>query len=133
MRLTGKTRQVWEAMSGQDRFSSAMEIHSTLGSRGDAVSLTAVYRSLHLLADAGQVDVLLGPDGQHRYRHCSPTVHHHLLCRQCHRAVEVHGSPSGPFSRERLRELGFADDSVQINLVGLCSTCSSPRECLSGF
>ncbi|WP_037264245.1 Fur family transcriptional regulator [Kibdelosporangium aridum] len=124
MRFSGRTWQVWEVLVSRDVFTSAMEIHQALWSRGDTISVTAVYRSLHMLVDAGQVDVLLGPDGQHRYRRCSPTAHHHLLCRQCHRAVEVHDSLPGQLSNGRLRDIGFADDSIRITLVGLCADCS---------
>jgi Fur family transcriptional regulator, ferric uptake regulator len=124
MRFSGRARQVWELLVERDRFTSAMEIHQALWSRGDNISLTAVYRSLHALVDADQVDELLGPDGQHRYRRCSPATHHHLLCRECHRAVEVRDSP-GQLSNGRLRDIGFADDSIRITLVGLCADCST--------
>jgi Fur family ferric uptake transcriptional regulator len=125
MRFSGRTRHVWEILLERDRFTSAMEIHHMLVSRGKNLGLITVYRSLHALVDAGQVDVLLGPDGQHRYRRCSPTAHHHLLCRECHRAVEVHDSPPGQLSNGRVGDIGFADDSIRITLVGLCADCSA--------
>ncbi len=119
MRFSGRTQQVWDILVEQDRFTSAIEIHRMLSSRGENVGLITVYRSLHALAGAGHVDVLLGPDGHHRYRHRSPAAHHHLLCRECHRAVEIYDSPPG------LQDLGFVDDSVRITLVGICDECTA--------
>jgi Fur family transcriptional regulator, ferric uptake regulator len=124
MHFTGKTEQVWNVLSEQDSFISAMEIYRTLCARGERIGLITVYRALHLIVDAERADVLMGPDGQHRYRRCSPVEHHHLVCRQCLHAVEIYDTPSGQLSGERLRNLGFADDSLRIKLVGLCQDCS---------
>ena len=43
------------------------------------------------LADAGEIDVMRMPGGEHLYRRCSQGHHHHLVCRSCGRTVEVEG------------------------------------------
>jgi len=81
-----------------DDFRSAQDIHAILRSRGDSVGLTTVYRTLQSLADAGKVDVLRTGEGESVYRRCSTSHHHHLVCRNCGRTVEVEG-PAVGFSR----------------------------------
>lgn len=42
-----------------------------LRARGERVGLTTVYRTLQGLADAGEIDVMRPPGGEHLYRRCS--------------------------------------------------------------
>ena len=72
-------------------FHSAQELHAMLRDRGERVGLTTVYRTLQGLADAGEIDVMRPPGGEHLYRRCSQGHHHHLVCRSCGRTVEVEG------------------------------------------
>ena len=66
-----------------DGFRSAQDLHALLRERGDSVGLATVYRALQALVDDGEVDVLRSADGEAVYRRCSPSHHHHLVCRSC--------------------------------------------------
>jgi Fur family ferric uptake transcriptional regulator len=99
----------------QDKFISAMEIHHALWARGEHAGLITVYRSLRALVDNAQVDVILDSDGQHRYRRCSPTAHHHLACQRCHRTVEIYDSPLDHPPAAQLRDIGFALSTVRVS------------------
>ena len=59
--------------------------------RGEGVGLSTVYRALQALAGADEFDVLRAGDGAALYRRCSSGHHHHLVCRDCGRTVEVEG------------------------------------------
>lgn len=41
-----------------DRFRTAQDIYRALRARGEGIGLAAVYRVLHLLAQAGEVDTV---------------------------------------------------------------------------
>ena len=122
-RPTRQRRAVVAALGRQDDFRSAQEIHESLRGGGDKVGLATVYRTLQALAAGEDVDVLRGEDGETRYRLCSGTHHHHLVCRECGRAVEVEGPAVERWADAVAREHGFDEVSHTVELFGRCGDC----------
>jgi len=123
MRPTRQRRAVAACLAGFDDFRSAQEIHELLRSSGENVGLSTVYRTLQALADAEEVDVLRSEDGETRYRRCSGTHHHHLVCRQCGRTVEVEGPTVERWATTVADQHGYADVSHTLEIFGLCPSC----------
>ena len=91
-RPTRQRAALAELMATTSEFLSAQELHSKLQARGASVGLATVYRNLQAMAADGDVDVLRTDDGEAAYRSCSTdSHHHHLVCRECGRTVEVEG------------------------------------------
>ena len=89
-RVTKQRRAVSAALDELDDFVSTQELYRILQNQGVSVSLATAYRILQSLADEGLVDVLRNGEGEAVYRRCAVTGHHHhLLCRNCGKAVEV--------------------------------------------
>ena len=105
-------------------FRSAQEVHDLLRHNGDRVGLTTVYRSLQMLAEAHEVDVLRTADGETAYRRCSRGHHHHLVCRSCGRTVEVEGPAVERWAQKVAQENGFADVSHTLEIFGTCAECT---------
>jgi Fur family ferric uptake transcriptional regulator len=61
------------------------------------------------------------------YRQCSDVHHHHLVCRQCGRTVEIAGPAVEKWANTVAAEHGFSDVSHQLELFGLCTTCRDAR------
>jgi len=108
-----------------DGFHSAQELHAMLRDRGDGIGLTTVYRTLQTLADAEEIDVMRPPGGEHLYRRCSDTHHHHLVCRSCGATVEVEGPAVESWTSKVAAEHGYSDVSHTLELFGTCSACAS--------
>jgi Fur family transcriptional regulator, ferric uptake regulator len=123
VRSTRQRTAVMTALDELDEFRSTQEIHDYLRQRGDAVGLTTVYRTLTALAEADEVDVIIREDGESVYRRCSATHHHHLVCRQCGRTVEVAGPAVERWADSVAQEHGFTDVSHTLELFGLCASC----------
>ena len=123
VRATRQRRAVSSALDELDGFASAQDIHDRLRRRGDRVGLSTVYRSLQWLADTGAVDVLRADDGEARYRRCSSGHHHHLVCRDCGRTVEVAGPTVERWADTVAAEHGFADVSHTLEIFGRCADC----------
>ena len=123
VRSTRQRTAVMTALDELDEFRSTQEIHDYLRQRGDAVGLTTVYRTLTALAEADEVDVIVREDGESVYRRCSATHHHHLVCRQCGRTVEVEGPAVERWADAVALEHGFTDVSHTLELFGLCASC----------
>lgn len=123
VRPTRQRRAVGELLDSFDDFRTAQEIHRLLGDRGENVGLATVYRTLQLLADAGEVDVLRTEDGEAAYRRCSTTHHHHLVCRSCGAAVEIEGPAVERWADGVAAEHGYADLAHTLEIFGTCPRC----------
>lgn len=123
LRPTRQRRAVAEALASFDDFRSAQEIHRLLGERGEKVGLATVYRTLQLLAENGEVDLLRSEDGEAIYRRCSDTHHHHLVCRQCGATVEVEGPAVERWTSAIAEEHGYDDLSHTLEIFGTCPSC----------
>jgi Fur family ferric uptake transcriptional regulator len=104
-------------------FSSAQDLHARLREAGDKVGLATVYRTLTVMAEAGEVDVLRTDDGEAVYRMCSTGHHHHLVCRSCGRTVEVEGPTVERWTEKVAAEHGFSDVAHTLEIFGTCAAC----------
>lgn len=96
-RVTKQRLAVSAALDELDDFVSTQELYRLMQNKGISVSLATAYRILQSLADDGLIDVLRNGEGEAVYRRCAVTGHHHhLLCRNCGKAVEVEAPPSRP-------------------------------------
>jgi Fur family transcriptional regulator, ferric uptake regulator len=122
-RTTRQRTAVAALLSEVDGFHSAQELHSMLRDRGDAIGLTTVYRTLQALADAEEIDVMRPPGGEHLYRRCSDSHHHHLVCRLCGATVEVEGPAVETWTSKVAAQHGYSDVSHTLELFGTCAAC----------
>ena len=139
MTLPGRVRQTKQAAAIEgllreaDGFRTAQELHDELRHRGDSVGLTTVYRHLNLLAENNLADVVHRGDGETQYRLCGVAVedlhHHHLVCRECGRSVEVEGPEVEAWAERVAAAAGYTDISHTVELFGLCAEHSpgAPR------
>jgi Fur family ferric uptake transcriptional regulator len=123
-RTTRQRTAVAALMEDVDEFRTAQEVYDLLRQRGERIGLTTVYRSLQALADTGAVDVLRIPEGGSAYRRCSSGHHHHLVCRQCGRTVEVDGPAAERWAVKVAAENGFIDSSHTVEIFGVCPDCA---------
>lgn len=127
-RSTRQRRAVEAALDASADFRTAQEIHETLRREGDSVGLATVYRTLQVLTDAGEVDVVKTDGGEAVYRRCSSSHHHHLVCRHCGRTVEIKGPAVEKWASAMATEHGYADVSHTIELFGTCPECHPGKE-----
>jgi Fur family ferric uptake transcriptional regulator len=124
------TRQggiVREELSAADGFRSAQAVFGELRSKGETIGLSTVYRHLQALVDTGDADTLQNFDGESLYRLCGQTDghHHHLVCRNCGRTIEIEGRNVERWAEQTAARHGFVDVDHRIELVGLCKECAS--------
>jgi Fur family ferric uptake transcriptional regulator len=124
-RRTRPRAAVEDILRETDEFRTAQQLHADLRAAGADVGLTTVYRNLAQMAESHEVDVLLGEDGEARYRACSATHHHHLVCRECGFTVEVTAAPVERWAQRTAAAHGFSAVSHTVEIVGLCEACGS--------
>ncbi|MDG4796241.1 Fur family transcriptional regulator [Micromonospora sp. WMMD1082] len=124
VRNTRQRSAVSALLAEVEGFHSAQDLHAMLRDRGERVGLTTVYRTLQGLADAGEIDVMRPPGGEHLYRRCSEGHHHHLVCRACGRTVEVAGPTVESWADRVAAQHGYTDVSHTLEIFGTCPTCA---------
>ena len=123
LRLTRQRQAVADVLESSDEFRSAQEIHAALRQHGNTIGLATVYRTLQLLAEHDEVDVIRSAEGEAGYRRCSDSHHHHLVCRSCGATVEVEGPAVERWTRAIAAEHGYAEVSHTLEIFGLCPRC----------
>ena len=122
-RRTRQRAAVDEILAGRHEFRTAQEIHDDLRHRGDRVGLTTVYRTLQAMTEAGELDAIRNAEGETAYRRCSTGHHHHLVCRNCGRTVEVSGPAVESWASAVAQQHGFRDVSHDLEIFGTCDRC----------
>ena len=121
-RATKQRRAVEQVLRETDDFISAQALHARLREQGDTVGLATVYRTLNAMAEDERVDMLRVDDGEARYRLCaSDDHHHHLVCRECGRTVEIEGPAVESWADTVAAEHGFRDVSHTLEVFGTCA------------
>ena len=90
---------------------------------GDQDSNALSGRIAAAMADAGAVDTLRTDTGESLFRLCSGEHHHHLVCRECGRTVEVTDRAVEAWSARTAAAHGFTDATHTLEIFGRCADC----------
>jgi Fur family ferric uptake transcriptional regulator len=120
------TRQrvvVLDALAAEPNDATAQDIHARLRRRRQRVGLATVYRTLALLTEHGAVDALQHHAGETCYRLCGAGHHHHLVCGECHRVVELGNCDLDEWLERLGAQHGFTVDAHTVEVTGTCADC----------
>jgi Fur family ferric uptake transcriptional regulator len=88
------------------------------------VGRATVFRTLEALAEAGAVERIDLPSGEHAYVACEPTHHHHVVCTRCGATHEIDDVGLRAIVRAAERS-GFRIERHRLELFGLCQACQA--------
>ena len=126
-RNTWQREAVRGALDSTEGFVSAQALHQHLRDEGSTIGLATVYRALADLATEGDADSLQ-QDGESLYRACTTDKHHHhLICRNCGRTVEIEADPVERWAQEVAAANGFTNASHVVDIFGECAVCTAAR------
>ena len=124
-RSTRQRTAILHLLDEADSFLSAQEMYDALRRKGLKVGLTTVYRNLQMMADAREVDVVRREDGELIFRLCdADDHHHHLVCRSCGFTVELANDELESWAKKLAKKHRFSDVTHDLELFGLCRSCS---------
>jgi Fur family transcriptional regulator, ferric uptake regulator len=126
IRPTEQRVAVLAALADEPNDATAQQVHAKLAAAGVPIGLATVYRALALLAEHGVVDELMHRPGETCYRLCGEEHHHHLVCSQCHRVVELADCELDQWLERVSARHGFVPTSHRLEATGLCSDCQPP-------
>lgn len=127
-RNTWQREAVREALAASNGFVSAQQLHSALQTSGSSIGLATVYRALASLAEQDEADCLQSPEGEQLYRSCSTSGHHHhLICRECGKTVEIEAAETEAWTHAIASTHGFTDSTHVLDIFGLCAACTATK------
>lgn len=96
------------------------QIHEVTEKRLGKLGIATVYRTVKLLLEKEQIQVVSLPDGESRYEAAHLGHHHHFQCKSCSEVYDIEMCPV-----KVTTELpdGFELTGHHLTLYGLCPKC----------
>src|SRR5687767_7278814 len=89
-RVTRPRKQVAGLIGSRSGHFTAADLLDEARRRRMSVGRATLFRNLELFSELGALERLDLPSGEHAYVACEPEQHHHhVVCRNCGRSVEV--------------------------------------------
>lgn len=124
LRITRQRLAVLDALRNRTEAVSAQEVYLEFRGRGESIGLSTVYRALESLDEAGLLDSF-ARDGEQAYRHCSPKHHHHLICTECSRVLELEASLVEDWVERVSEAHAFEVTGHRADIYGRCDACAA--------
>jgi Fur family ferric uptake transcriptional regulator len=123
-KVTGPRRAIIAVLEEQAHPLTIREIHGCVGKSGG--DLATIYRSIHLLEKMGVVQRFDFGDAVARFelvRHAADEHHHHLICTDCAKVVEIEECFPEELERRIAMGNGFAEIRHKLEFFGVCPQC----------
>lgn len=100
------------------------EIYDDLKNKDAAIGRATVFRTLHLLEDAGFADKIFFADGRQAYEHKFARPHHdHMICVECSDVIEFSNPTIERMQEEMSRKFHFRPLWHRHEIFGRCRSC----------
>lgn len=122
-RLTPQRLMVLSAIENSHDHISAEEIYAQVVAKYPHVNISTVYRTLELLEKLGLVTETDLGGGRVRYHPAEKGHHHHLVCQECGRIIDLDEAVLSSLKNWLRREYRFSADLRHLALFGRCAAC----------
>ena len=126
-RITAQRQIVLETLlesQGQHRHLSCEEVTQAVNARGLPLDSTTVYRILQWLKEADVIAQTDVGEGHDVYSLVGEHPHHHLICLNCERVIDVDDALFAPLRAALLEQHGFRARIEHFAIFGLCAGCA---------
>ncbi len=124
-RLTNQRQEILNIFQSvpQGHHLSAEELHAILKKDGSRISLSTVYRTLHVMTYMGILRELELAEGHKHYELnlLHPGQHHHLVCIQCNHTIEFEDDFATQIGMKQAQSMGYHLLDCQLTIYGVCS------------
>lgn len=122
-RLTPQRMLVLKAIENSANHISAEEIYGQVVEVYSHVNISTVYRTLDLLKRLGLVTETDLGGGRVRYHPADKGHHHHLVCQECGKVIELDDFVLAPLKNTLYNEYDFDADLKHLGIFGRCGRC----------
>jgi Fur family ferric uptake transcriptional regulator len=112
-------------LRNKEKHLSADEIYIKVKEQYPEIGLATVYRTISLLEEIGLLQRLNFDDGRYRYElmQSEENHHHHLVCRDCGKIVEVEEDILEELENIIYRKYKFKVEYHRVQFIGICNNC----------
>ncbi|WP_097025595.1 Fur family transcriptional regulator [Clostridium peptidivorans] len=129
-KLTPQRRAIVEIIiKNEGSHLTTEEIYNLVKDECPEIGLATVYRTVMLLEEMGLLSKLDLNDGCSRYELIHEDEnhqHHHLICRNCGKVIEVQGDLLEELEDNIEKKYNFKIEDHSVKFYGLCNEC--PRK-----
>jgi Fur family transcriptional regulator, ferric uptake regulator len=127
-----KTRQkdlILQTFLDTEGHLSVEDVYSLVKKRDNKVGVVTVFRTLKSLAACGIAREMALGDGRTRFEHCyHHPHHHHIICTQCHKAIEFLSLELEKIQNEIVARYRFEPLRHRFQIYGICGDCRDRRQ-----
>ncbi len=124
LKLTPQRLAILKYLEGNQEHPSAEEIYRAIIKKFPTMSFATVYNTLETLKRHGQVKELYVDPFKKRFDP-NPVPHHHVVCIQCRKIVDIQDEI--PIKPPTLVSEEFEILESHIEFYGICSQCKSKK------
>lgn len=124
---TVQRRDILRAVLQRDDHPTVDEIFESVRGHIPGLSRTTVYRVLDTLCNMGMLRRLHHPGATLRVDG-KITRHHHLVCRVCHRVVDIDSKKFDSICLSPSQRHGFLVEDFTVHFHGVCKDCRDESE-----
>jgi Fur family peroxide stress response transcriptional regulator len=117
---------ILEALAGRDDHPTADQLLETVRALLPGISRTTVYRVLDTLVRLGFAVKTCTPGSAVRFD-ARTERHHHLVCLECERVIDVHEPALDALDLSRARRAGFEISDYSVHFRGTCPDCRGQK------
>ena len=122
-RMTPQRMMILSIIEGSDTHISAEEIYAQVVTKYPHVNISTVYRTMELLNRLGLVTETDLGGGRVRYHPADKGHHHHLVCQECGKVIDLDESVLEHLKLVLQRDYQFDPDIRHLAFFGRCSEC----------
>lgn len=122
LQVTAQRLAVLRAVADQPHGTADELAHAVRQGLG-TISKQAVYDSLSVLAEKGLIRRIQPAGSPARYENRVGDNHHHLICRECNRMVDIDCAVGSAPCLHAADDAGFEIDEAEVIFWGLCPDC----------
>lgn len=121
--LTVQRRDILKTVLERDDHPSADHVYEAARDRIPGLSRTTVYRVLETLVGLGVIRRLHHPGANARFDGRTHR-HHHLVCRQCNRIIDIVSTSLDDLRLSPTQREGFQIEDYSVHFTGVCAECA---------
>jgi Fur family transcriptional regulator, peroxide stress response regulator len=125
MHITPQRVAIYRALLEAEDHPSPEALFQRVRSQMPSLSLATIYKALDTLVEIGLVQEV-SPLGASKRYDANLDKHHHLICTECKRVVDLYDERLDRLDLSR-RPAGFVPQSVHVQVLGICAACAGGR------
>ncbi len=122
-KLTPQRRVVIQAIASNQEHLTPTAIYEKVHQHQPNIGLVTIYRTLEILAKLKLICELHAGDSCRSYTISAPGHHHHLICSNCDKVVNLPSRELEEAQQSLSKQTGFRIDSHLLEFSGLCQVC----------